>query len=351
MHTDRIHTQEYLHEEQLHVSLVPKQRQSVIKPYAYHSTICLRLELIHELSQLPACSRCVSKGIKCDPRSTRRTSDNNYQTSMKRPFVSSKRHHFSNTTTTLTGRVPARGLSSTKRSQNMRATSHIDFRTAVKMSQHAAAVSGFPVLTPLPTYASHIKDECYSYSSSPEQNLGGFIAPLDNSNFPSPSQFTPDTPKQTIYHEPLSVGESIDLYLNSQPWSDDPLAPYTIGFESHFTAVPPTDLWPMSEPDNIMPLAHSSWPYELFSAAPTHVSTELSLHTEMVPTLSTGQYSPGDFNASAIGQQEWSIHQLNTSQNTMTSISALAPFTHDLQPVLSNTSMCQDCFGPGPSPY
>src|SRR5690348_7059048 len=144
--------------------------------------------------QLPSCSRCISKGIKCDPRSTRRTTDNDYRClSSKRPFVTPKRFPMPGVLHSSKSFPSPRSMPSTRPRSIMRAPSHIDFRTAVKMSQQAAIMSGVSELTPLPTYQNQIVDECYSYTPTPEPELR-YTPEIEQDGFPFPRGATPQTP-------------------------------------------------------------------------------------------------------------------------------------------------------------
>lgn len=111
----------------------------------------------------------------------------------------------------------------------MRAPSHIDFRTAVKMSQQAAIISGVPKLTPLPTYHSQIVDECYSYDPTPEPDLR-YTPDIEQDAFPFSRGGTPQTPPAPFgCNQPLDVVDDIG-YLDCPTWSSEGLVPVGLGF-------------------------------------------------------------------------------------------------------------------------
>lgn len=300
--------------------------------------------------QLPSCSRCITKGIKCDPRSTRRTSDNSYRSNIKKPFVSPKRYHSTSTVSTLKHTSP-RSMPSSSRQRAMRAASHIDFHSAVKMSQQASGISGYPMLTPLPTYASQIVDECYSYSSSPEQNTSGYTQSMEMNTFPTSCSLTPQTPESIVYHEPLSMGEHLDHYMASQSWSDEAIVSAGLGFDPDMTAMLPTDMWSAPEPGHMMPIAQMSWPQHPLSVSPQHMSAELVSHIQGVPSLTTSECSAEDFNTLGTNPEEWSIYQPTITDMNMGTIVTSAPFMHDLKFIPSHAPLWEDVFIAGSSPY
>ncbi|CAO2653417.1 Nn.00g028280.m01.CDS01 [Neocucurbitaria sp. VM-36] len=301
---------------------------------------------------LPSCSRCITKGIKCDPRSTRRTSDNSYRANVKKPLVSPKRYHTTGTVPSLNRQTSLRGIPSPSRQRAMRAaSSHIDFRTAVKPSQQPSGVSGYPMLTPLPTYTSHIVDECYSYSSSPEQNMVGYTQTIDMNAFPSSGRLTPQTPEPIIYHEPLTTGGILDPYITSQPWSDEVLGSAGLDFDPDMTAIIPINMWSAPEPAHIMPMAQMSWPQSSFSVSPSHMSAELVSHASGAPSLTTSECSVEDFNTSGTNAEEWSIYQPTATQINMADLVTSAAFMHDMKSIPSHAPIWEDVFIPSSSPY
>jgi hypothetical protein len=232
----------------------------------------------------------------------------------------------------------------------MRAASHIDFRTAVKMSQQASSLSGLPMLTPLPTYSSQIVDECYSYSSSPEQNMNGFPPAMEHNNFPSSGPLTPQTPQSVLYSEPLTTGEHMDPYMSSPTWSDHFVAT-GLGFDPEITALMPTEVWGTNDTELTMPIPQMSWSPSSISVSPQQMTAELIPHSAGVPSLATSECSVDDFNVPVTGQDDWAMYQPSHSQISMAGLVSSAPFAQDMKLVAANAPMWQDVYMPSSMPY
>jgi hypothetical protein len=236
----------------------------------------------------------------------------------------------------------------------MRAASHMDYQGAGKMSHEASAVSGYPMLTPLPTYSSQIVDECYSYSSSPEQNLKGFMASMDSNSFPSSGRLTPQTPESLIYHEPLAVGDISEQWMASQPYSDDTLGSIGLGFDAEVTTMLPTGMWGAPQSAQTAPLPQMAWPHHSVSASPERMSAEIVPHSRAVPSLSISECSVEDFNPTSAFNQEirqWTNCPPTTTQINGSSTVPSVSYMHGLRIVSSTAPVWEDVFMPGPPPY
>ena len=234
----------------------------------------------------------------------------------------------------------------------MRVASHIDFRTAVKMSQQGAALSGMPTLTPLPTSTHQIIEECgVSYSSSPDQYHGGFSSASEMNSYHISGRLSPQTPEATMYHEPLSMGEHLDGSIASQPWPGEALALYGLEFGQDLTAILPADTWPMSMQEDPMLLNHISWPKPGFPLSTCHQPTDLMSHTRAVPSLSLSECSVEDFDTSTMDQAGWSIYPCTTSQVDMQSTTISTPFMSGLACDPSHAPIWEDVFMPPSLPY
>ncbi|KAJ4364407.1 hypothetical protein N0V83_009001 [Neocucurbitaria cava] len=219
------------------------------------------------------------------------------------------------------------------------------------MSQQASGISGYPTLIPLPTYASQIVDECYSYSSTPEQSMIGFTHAMDMNTFPTSGRLTPQTPEPIIYHEPLAMGENLDPYITSQPWSDDSLVSAALDFDPDMTTIIPTNMWSAAEPEHIMPITQLHWLQPSFPMSPPHLSAELVEQTSGAPSLSTSECSVEDFNTSGTNADEWSIYQPTATQINIANLVTTTAFLQDIRPIPSHAPIWEDVFIPGPSPY
>ncbi|KAH7072199.1 hypothetical protein BKA63DRAFT_492835 [Paraphoma chrysanthemicola] len=300
---------------------------------------------------LPSCSRCITKGIKCDPRSTRRTSENNYRTNIKKPFVSPKRYHSTSHISSLSRHSSPRSTPSSSRHRFMRAASHIDFRTAVKMSQQASACSGLPVLTPLPTYRPQIMDESYSYSSSPEQNMMGVSAATDHAGLAVSGRLTPQTPEPIVYHEPLSLGDFSDHWTGAQPWNNESVMSCGLDIDGDYAGPIPVELWSTPEYNHPELLNQVPWHQPSLSVSPHIVSAEMVPNAGAVPALCMSEGSLDDFNMSGTFHEDWALCRPTTDQLGMASILSAAPFMHDLRPVSSVGPVWEDVFMPDHPPY
>jgi hypothetical protein len=232
----------------------------------------------------------------------------------------------------------------------MRAASHIDFRTAVKMSQQASACSGFPTLTPLPTYASQVLDQCNPYPNNNDQDMSGYISGMDN-DCPNSGRLTPQTPESLVYHEPLAVGGMTDAWMASQSWSDDLITSVGLGFESDMTGPLPAELWSTPEHAHSAPIAQLPWVQSALSVSPQSIASELLPYPRGAPSLSMSECSVEDFNSSGAFHEDWADYQHATTQFEIANMVTSAPFMHDLRPIPSTAPVWEDVFMPGPAPY
>lgn len=266
---------------------------------------------------VPSCSRCTAKGLQCEPRSTRRTSDNSYRNPRK-PMVSPKRYNSTNSAPVLSRHGSPRSVPSSSRHQLVRSASHMDFHTAVKLGQRPDFAT-MSMLTPLQTYTPQIIDECYSYSSSPEQNMGAFPHQMDRSATSHSGRLTPQTPDSFIYNEPVSVMDPFDQYMH-HPWSDNGQMPVGLGFEEDMPGMMPRDemrLWTTPEPETVTtsmshlsnfepslcgsPASINTWSNPSLSVSPPQLP-----HTRPVPALSISECSIQDYDSPNVTQEEWS---------------------------------------------
>jgi hypothetical protein len=170
----------------------------------------------------------------------------------------------------------------------MRAASHIDFRTAVKMSQQASACSGFPSLTPLPTYASQVVDECYSYPANPDRDIPGYTSDMETNGMPISGRFTPQTPDSIVNHEPLAMDDIAEAWMMTQPCADDSLASIGLGFENDMTGLLPAELWSQAGHAHSAPITQIPWAQSSLSVSPqskTSIALAYSMRTGQIVSL------------------------------------------------------------------
>jgi hypothetical protein len=252
----------------------------------------------------------------------------------------------------------------------MRAPSHIDFRTAVKMSQQAALISGMPKLTPLPTYQSQIVDECYSYTSSPEPDLCRFTPDLEQDYFSFSRGTTPQTPSEPFnYHNPIPSIDNLD-YLDCQSWPTENLTPVGLGFDMPVenwstTSTPEPELIPHLDntqtypPDFTSPLqiqgsfdpspslSQSEW-----SSFPSGVHSNLVPDMGALPSLSynddSGDESFSSCSSGVVPQGEWTDFQPHVNMANMVTS---APYVPKMQAMPQAVPVWEDVFMPGAGGY
>lgn len=296
----------------------PYQRMSQRRAIA--CTICAKAKTKCDKA-VPSCSRCTAKGLRCEPRSTRRTSDNSYRKPTKH-LVSPKR--FPTTSSVPTMASAARSIPSSGRPQIMRTVSQMDFHTAAKLSQYPANFNNFNMLTPLPTYTTPIIEDSFSYSSSPEPNMGGFSSSMgQNSYITSSRAMTPATPEPFAYHDPIAIADPFDQYMGNSTWSDDGSMAVGLGFEHDMPNMMSSNMWATPEPESITPMhnmcespaAMNQW-HPAMSMSPPQLSMSMPPHTKAVPSLSISEASSEDFNSPSRVQEEWNNIRPHASQNT-----------------------------------
>lgn len=233
----------------------------------------------------------------------------------------------------------------------MRAASHIDFRTAVKMSQQASASASLSMLTPLPTYSSQVVDGCYSFPSHPEQDLTGYASGIDSDGMPTSGSLTPQTPESIVYHEPLTIGDMSDTWMASQSWSDDSLASVGLGFDGDMTALLPAELWSNNGQAHSAPLTQMPWPHPSLSLSPQSMSSDFAPNVNTAPSLSLSDCSVDDFGNPTSLREDWTACEPVTNQFDMVNMVTSASFMHNYQPVACPAPIWEDVFMPGSAPY
>ena len=215
----------------------------------------------------------------------------------------------------------------------MRPASQMDFRTAAKLAQQPTNFNNFNMLTPLPTFTPQVIDECYGYSSSPEQSMGAFPQPSEKNNsfVNSGRSMTPQTPDSFVYHEPLTVSDSFD-YMNTQAWADDGSMPIGLGFDGDLSGFP-GDMWSTPEPETMTPMNVCDSPATMnMWAHPMSVSPQLPMgmppHSKAVPSLALSECSVDEFSSPNNLQQEWTSFQPTSNMGMMSK--APQPIWEDL---------------------
>jgi hypothetical protein len=246
----------------------------------------------------------------------------------------------------------------------MRAPSHIDFRTAVKMSQQAAIMSGVPKLTPLPTYQSQIVDECYSYTPTPELEFR-YTPEIEQDGFPFSRGATPQTPIQPFgCNDPLAVVDDTG-YLDCQPWSGDGLVPVGLGLGVMDMAMA-DDSWMTPEPGDMMQTNYFAQDTDLIPTLQAQDSFDTSLaiaedwSTFQVrlqdETVSDEKGPDGYLDSGIVMQGEWTQPSPPPPPRQdmfidMGNMITSAPYVPKMQVIPSNAPVWEDVFMPSSIPY
>jgi hypothetical protein len=201
----------------------------------------------------------------------------------------------------------------------------MDYHTAVKLGHQQGHFSSMPLLTP---YTPQIINECYSYSSSPEQSMAPFSQQMNKSAYLGAGNLTaPGTP-ESYYNDSFSIPDPFDSYMNTQAWSDDGNMPVGLGFENDIPGLMPVDqatrMWSCTpEPEGIAtpmgnmsnyessltgsPVPMHSWPTHAMSVSPPQMPQ--MPHTRAMPSLSLSDGSMQDFDSPNHLQDEWSFNR------------------------------------------
>lgn len=299
--------------------------------------------------KVPSCSRCTAKGLQCEPRSTRRTSDSTYARNTKKPIVSPKRYPSSSTTSR---HGSPRSVPTVNRHQLVRAVSQMDMATVSKLGHQRPEFSSIPMLTPLQlqSYTPHIMDECYSdHYSSPEPNMGVFPHQVDKNSFTHSGRLTPQTPEPFRYSEPLSIADPFDQYMNSQAWSEDGQMPIGLGFENDIPGLmpggPDMRMWTPELDASTTPMAHGSqaladvWPTTVSAPSPPQLP-----HTRAVPSLSLSECSVPDFDSPNAAQEEWTNFRSHASDMAMPKPTTSISYVDSLKAIPRPTQAWEDGF-------
>jgi hypothetical protein len=233
----------------------------------------------------------------------------------------------------------------------MRAASHIDFRTAVKMSQQASAISGYPTLKPLPGYQSQIVDECRSYTSSPDPNMGCFTPNMEDHSFSVSRGMTPQTPEQFAYHEPFPMDDALGQYSVSHTWSDDNLMPIGLGFDTMPNGLP-LDMWSTPEPEIVPQMDQMNiWAQQSLMTPPPQFSRETTPYTNVLPSLSPSNCSVEDFGSSHVPQEDWSNCHSDSGHINMNNMITSAPYVPNMKFIPRAAPIWEDVYMAAPLPY
>ena len=238
----------------------------------------------------------------------------------------------------------------------MRAPSSIDFRTAVKMQQQAATMSGVPKLTPLPTYHNQVVDECYAYTPSPEPDLR-FTPEIEQDGFPFSRGGTPQTPQQPFgCPDPLNAGEDLS-YLHCPPWAGENLVPVGLGFVDMDMSMGCDGSWmtPTPEPEEMARAnLYAQSAHNAFDAA--LAATPWSAFPQQQGSMSPEDKALDAIDSGIVMQGEWSPRPAQQQRQDvfvdMGNMVTSAPYVPKMQGLSgSSAPVWEDVFMPSSLPY
>jgi hypothetical protein len=300
---------------------VPKQRRSATKLYVSIARISFDQISNADTSQVPSCSRCITKGIKCQPRSTRRTSDNNNRASIRKSSRLPRRDYATNAVSCLELHTPTMSLFSHQEPSVTYEGFYIDTGSIAKSSHKDLRLSGYPMLTPLPSQGSQVSNDCYAYVESPEYDSNFFVRPVDTNNYLNLGAISPQTPGPVILYEPASVVNDPDCYLYPESWSSEVHMSNEVGFGVNGTTVLP-EMWATPDSMAITSATQIPCPLSDLSNLQRHTMDESTSHISGIP--STNQYQSR--NALDPVRPEWTFYS-----PTVTDMAVVpsAPFMYD----------------------
>ncbi|CAI9631641.1 unnamed protein product [Alternaria burnsii] len=206
---------------------------------------------------LPSCSRCITKGIKCQPRSTRRTSDNHGRSSVKKqprlpryPAVKaiSNRHLHVSSVSLPVSKEP--GITS--------ATPYVDSERTATSSCQDSGLPGFPMLGPILSQGPQVSYNCYAHVDGPMYDPSIFARPIDMDNHLYLGAISPHTPSPVTLYENVSVLNDLDYHQYDDSWSDEMHMLDGFGFEVSAAGFLP-ETWVVPNSTNMVPTEQVPW--------------------------------------------------------------------------------------------
>ncbi|KAF2196677.1 hypothetical protein GQ43DRAFT_435804 [Delitschia confertaspora ATCC 74209] len=310
-------------------------------------TICAKAKTKCDKA-VPTCSRCAAKGLPCEPRSTRRTSDSTYRQGKKR-IVSPKRFSSANSMPHMRRDESPRSVPSFEWNSLPYPPTPMVMSSLAKMPYSRSDLAGLPMLTPLQTFSPHMTNEVYDYGS-PEPNLSLFPPSSDKSPFYPSGRLTPQTPDSSTYSDPLSaMAEPFGNYLHSQSWPEEPRTAMGLGFETDIPGmmhnhVDVQPIWSTPDMDGRStpihqvrafdsPLCESPLSCSGWTNSPLSVSPQPPPHTRAVPSLSLSECSVMELDTAPVAQDEWPCFRCNPSEMNVVKTSTSTTYLEGLKAI------------------
>lgn len=264
----------------------------------------------------------MTKGIKCQPRSTRRTSDNSNRSGVRKPSRLPRRQCATNGVPCQDLDTPSTSLFSQQEPLATYETSYIGTESMSKHSRKDLRLSGYPMLTPLPSQGSQVSNDCYAYMGSAEYNPNIFVRPVDTNNYLNLGATSPQTPGPVMLYEPVSVVNDPDCYLHPESWSRELHMSNDLRFEVNGTTVLP-ETWAIPDSTTILSTMQIPCPLSDISNSSRYMLDGPASHV-------TGIASPVQYqfrNALDPVTPEWTFYGPAVSDVAVTTS---APFMYDL---------------------
>lgn len=270
---------------------------------------------------------------------------------MKKSYASPKRYQSTSAIPSVNQITSPQNLSLSKR-RAMRAVPPIDINTAIKMGQRSSVLSGFPILTPLPTatYSCQATNERHSVEDNADQGLVDYLPVLDGGSFPVSGCLTPQTPGPVMYHEPISMDGISEHLATDQTWPDDSLVSLGFNLDNDTSSMPAMGQWSLPEPSYVMPMTQMPWNQSPFSLPPQAISNDFVPHAAAMAPLSLAENSMENFDTTAAFDGTWDSCPIDMPQIGMGILASSGPFMQDFRSSSDIVPIWEDAFIPGPGP-
>ena len=306
---------------------MPKLRQSVTRQYVFSRRALFLTKLT---LKAPSCSRCTTKGITCEPRSTRRTSVNIHRSNTRKSSHSLVKSHSLSALSRVDRpdspqHLPSLGGNGHVRrmSCNSQSVLETDIQT-VSLPVHAESA-------PLSMDTPCIIDESQLYIKNPEQIMVRSDQAMWTSSISSLGGLSPPTPEPMAFHEPITMIHCADYISYPQTWYEEISASIEHGLGSSFSDIPPSQILAMRDNASTVPFMPSeSWPNSDYAL----------LHPQTFTEPTSYYNNAGCYSGSQLLSRGW-------LPNSMPDWTTFEPTSPELTTVLSAQSNTIVYFGLG----
>lgn len=316
------------HSPEMHTPFVPEQGSErhhgthlpEVLPYIRSSsrraiacTTCAKAKTKCDKT-VPSCSRCTAKGIICEPRSTRRTTDNNNKRISKSSV--SKRNISTRPTHPMIRQHASPQARLVSHAHDMiRAASHFELHPAVTPQQQTMEYTTLGTLTPLQTCTPQFPNEHHLYSSSPGNHGDTFPCTPERPTRHHTELLTPQTPNSAPSAHNFPHNGIFTPQMGLPDWQHAATAPIGLGIEPGIAFQQDTVIWNPEFGAHSVPciLATEINPSLCISPEPCGAWHSLEMsnsasgppHARAVPSLSFSENSAQDADLWNGHQQQW----------------------------------------------